>query len=39
VQLLTASRPELVPLFTGLTVEQFDRLVTAVARRGGNAWE
>ena len=29
VQLLTVSRPELVPLFTGLTVAQFDRLVDA----------
>ena len=37
VQLLSVSRPELIPLFTGLTVAQFERLVETVARRGGNA--
>jgi hypothetical protein len=33
VQLLTASRPELVPLFTGLSARQFRKLVTVVRRR------
>ena len=33
MQLLTASRPELVPLFTGLSARQFRKLVTVVRRR------
>jgi hypothetical protein len=33
VQLLTASRPELIPLFTGLSARQFRKLVTVVRRR------
>ena len=37
VELLSASRPELVSVFTGLTVAQFDQLVEAVAARGGDA--
>ena len=37
VQLPIASRSELIPLFTGLTVAQFERLVEAVAERGGDA--
>jgi hypothetical protein len=37
VQLLSASRPELIPVFTGLSPRQFRRLVTTVARRGGTA--
>lgn len=32
---LTASRPELIPVFTGLSVRQFRKLVTAVHRHGG----
>ena len=32
MQLLTASRPELVPLFTGLSARQFRKLVTVVRR-------
>jgi hypothetical protein len=35
VQLLTVARPDLIPLFTGLSARQFRRLVTVVARRGG----
>ena len=32
---LSVSRPELIPVFTGLSVRQFRRLVTVVRRRGG----
>ena len=35
MQLLTVARPDLIPLFTGLSARQFRRLVTVVARRGG----
>ena len=35
MQLLTASRPELIPVFTGLSVRQFRKLVTAARRHGG----
>jgi hypothetical protein len=35
VQLLTTSRRELIPVFTGLAVRQFTTLVTAVRRHGG----
>jgi hypothetical protein len=37
VQLLSASRPELIPVFTGLSERQFGALVKIVARRGGDA--
>lgn len=37
VQVLSASRPELISVFTGLSVRQFRKLVTVVARRGGPA--
>ena len=37
VQVLSASRPELIPVFTGLSAGQFRKLVTVVARRGGPA--
>ena len=37
MRLLTASRPELVPVFTGLSLQAFERLVEAVAARGGDA--
>src|SRR5512135_740795 len=37
VQVLSASRPELIPVFTGLSAGQFCKLVTVVARRGGPA--
>jgi hypothetical protein len=37
VQLLSVSRPELIPLFTGLSERQFGKLVKVVARRGGDA--
>ena len=37
MELLSTRRPELVPLFTGLSVAAFDRLVDAVAERGGEA--
>lgn len=33
MQLLTVSRPELIPLFTGLSARQFRKLVTVVRRR------
>jgi hypothetical protein len=36
VLVLSASRPELIPVFTGLSDRQFRRLVTVVARRGGD---
>ena len=36
MQLFATFRPELVPLFTGLSVPQFERLVEAVARRSGD---
>ena len=35
--LLSVSRPELVPLFTGLSVRQFAELVTVVQRRSEDA--
>ena len=34
MQLLSASRPELIPLFTGLPPRRFGRLVGIVARPG-----
>src|SRR5512142_1494943 len=37
VQVLSASRPELISVFTGLSVRQFRKLVTVVACRGGPA--
>jgi hypothetical protein len=35
VQVISAERPEWVPMFTGLTVRQFAKLVRIVAARGG----
>jgi hypothetical protein len=35
VQVLGVDRPELVPVFTGLSVRQFGKLVGIVRRRGG----
>lgn len=35
VQVISAERPEWVPMFTGLTVRQFGKLVRIVAARGG----
>jgi hypothetical protein len=35
MQVISAQRPEWVPVFTGLTVRQFDKLVRLVAARGG----
>lgn len=37
VQLLSASGPELIRVFTGLSAGQFTKLVTVVARHGGPA--
>lgn len=34
-QVISADRPEWVPVFTGLSVRQFGRLVRIVAGRGG----
>ena len=34
MELLTVRRPELIPLFTGLSATAFERLVAAVAERG-----
>jgi hypothetical protein len=34
VQLLSTSRPVLIPLFTDLSERQFGKLVTIVARHG-----
>jgi hypothetical protein len=36
-QVISANKPEWVPVFTGLSVRQFDQLVRIVARRGGPA--
>lgn len=35
MQLLSVSRPELIPVFTGLSVRQFRKLVIAARRHGG----
>lgn len=35
VQVISVERPEWVPVFTGLTVRQFGKLVQIVAARGG----
>ena len=35
VQVISRQQAEWVPVFTGLTVRQFDKLVGVVAARGG----
>ena len=35
MQVISRQRPEWVPVFTGLTVRQFDKLVVVVAAGGG----
>jgi hypothetical protein len=35
VQVISRQQPEWVPVFSGLTVRQFDKLVRVVAARGG----
>jgi hypothetical protein len=36
VQVISRQRPEWVPVFTGMTLRQFDKLVRVVADRGGD---
>lgn len=36
-QVISANKPEWVPVFTGLSMRQFQQLVRIVARRGGEA--
>jgi CheY-like chemotaxis protein len=38
VQMLEVSRPELIPLFNGLSVLQFGKIVTVVRRRAAADW-